>query len=724
MIGLKHKIVSFAFLFYFFVVFSNNYFAQNTSINKYQFISPIPNSSLNQPGTTIIIRDGGMIDKSTLDNQKIIVEGSKSGNHSGDFILAGDSKTIIFKPSIPFEPAEEVDVKFLSDVKTVEGRELFPIQFSFKISDKIIDKNSSNIENKLEYDKKIKNEINVKKDAETLPGIDDLPEDFPDITINVSDNPSLGFIFMAPFSYPDVSFSYLVIMDNNGVPVYYLRVPRLTADFKVQYNGSLTYYDYASNKFIELDSSYTVVDSFACGNGYPTDDHEFLLFPDGHSFLMSYDWQPVRMDTIVQGGDSTAIVIGLIIQELDADKNVIFQWRSWDHFQITDATEDIDLTAHTIDYVHGNAIELDYDGNLLFSARHMDEITKINRQTGEIIWRLGGLKSRNNQFQFIGDPRTFSHQHDIRRLSNGNITLYDNGNLHIPSYSRGLEYHLDEVTRTATLAWEFHNEPPTYYFAMGSTRRLGSNNTLIGWGWGTADSRVLTEVTEDGSIAFELSMPDSFASYRTFKFPWKTNLFVTNPDSVFFSPVTVGDSSSIFIDIISNSNEEITITGFYNTEDSYLINHPVPFTISPFGTEQLEIKFKPVEDGYFRDTLHIRSDTDTSRIAQILDIIGITDSIYLGIDVGTPVKTFLLEQNYPNPFNPITKINYSVPADGFVNIAVYNVLGEKVTEIVNSLQKAGNYEVTFNATNFASGMYLYRMESGDFVSVKKMMILK
>ena len=93
------------------------------------------------------------------------------------------------------------------------------------------------------------------------------------------------------------------------------------------------------------------------------------------------------------------------------------------------------------------------------------------------------------------------------------------------------------------------------------------------------------------------------------------------------------------------------------------------------------------------------------------------------VEIGTP-ESYDLSQNYPNPFNPTTKIKYSVPADGFVNIAVYNVLGEKVTEIVNSLQKAGNYEVTFDASNLASGMYIYRMESVDFVSVKKMMILK
>lgn len=722
MYDLKHKIVSFAILLYSFLIFTNNCFAQNTSIDKYQFISPIPNSSLNQPGTTIIIRDGDLINESTLANLEIIAEGSESENHKGEIILARDSKTLIFEPTIPFELGEEVFVTFLSKVTTREGRELPSIQFSFKIKDRLIDENSSNLKDRFEHSRKIINEINIKIDSEILPSLDDLPEDFPEITITDSDNPSPGFIFMAPYSYPSASFSYLSILDNNGVPVYYLRVPRLTADFKVQHNGSLTFYDYASNKFIELDSSYAVIDSFACGNDYPTDDHEFLLFPDGHSFLMSYDWQPVRMDTIVPGGDSTAIVIGLIIQELDVDKNVIFQWRSWDHFQITDATEDIDLTAHTIDYVHGNAIEVTMDGNLLISSRHLDEITKINRQTGEIIWRLGGLSARNNDFQFINGPITFSHQHDIRELSNGNFTLFDNGNLHNPQFSRSLEYQIDEVNMSAELVWDFNYTPAFYSPAMGSSRRLENGNTLIGWG--LIESKTITEVKSDGLIALDISLADSFLTYRAFKFPWRTNLFVTNPDSVFFSPVAVGDSSSIFVDVINKSSEEITITGFYNTEDSYTINHPVPFTILPFGSEQLEIKFKPTEDGFFRDTLHIRSDTDTSRIAQILEIVGITDSIYLGIEVETSVENFLLEQNYPNPFNPETKITYSVQVDGFVNISVYNVLGEKVANLLNTNVKVGNYELTFDSSGLASGMYIYRMESGDFVSVKKMMILK
>jgi photosystem II stability/assembly factor-like uncharacterized protein len=93
------------------------------------------------------------------------------------------------------------------------------------------------------------------------------------------------------------------------------------------------------------------------------------------------------------------------------------------------------------------------------------------------------------------------------------------------------------------------------------------------------------------------------------------------------------------------------------------------------------------------------------------------------VEVASPVD-FNLSQNYPNPFNPTTVITYSVPVDGFVNIAIFNVLGEKVANLVNTNVKAGNYELTFNASGIASGMYLYRMEAGDYVSIKKMMILK
>jgi len=85
---------------------------------------------------------------------------------------------------------------------------------------------------------------------------------------------------------------------------------------------------------------------------------------------------------------------------------------------------------------------------------------------------------------------------------------------------------------------------------------------------------------------------------------------------------------------------------------------------------------------------------------------------------------FELAQNYPNPFNPSTKIEYSIPSDGNVILSVYNVLGQKVSSLINGFIKAGTYTINFNASNLNSGLYFYKLESGNFTSVKKMMLLK
>jgi Ni,Fe-hydrogenase III small subunit len=108
--------------------------------------------------------------------------------------------------------------------------------------------------------------------------------------------------------------------------------------------------------------------------------------------------------------------------------------------------------------------------------------------------------------------------------------------------------------------------------------------------------------------------------------------------------------------------------------------------------------------------------------------------IHTGININYPTGvshnnnnipgTYRLEQNYPNPFNPVTNISYSIPKAGNVKLAVYDVLGREIASLVNEYKTAGNYSVSFNAENLASGVYVYRIESGDFTDVKKMMLVK
>ena len=85
---------------------------------------------------------------------------------------------------------------------------------------------------------------------------------------------------------------------------------------------------------------------------------------------------------------------------------------------------------------------------------------------------------------------------------------------------------------------------------------------------------------------------------------------------------------------------------------------------------------------------------------------------------------FELAQNYPNPFNPSTSIKFSIPQAAKVMLKVYDILGREVATLINSEKLAGNYEVNFDASKFASGVYVYTLTAGDFTSTKKMMLMK
>ncbi|HMU44429.1 MAG TPA: T9SS type A sorting domain-containing protein [Ignavibacteriaceae bacterium] len=85
---------------------------------------------------------------------------------------------------------------------------------------------------------------------------------------------------------------------------------------------------------------------------------------------------------------------------------------------------------------------------------------------------------------------------------------------------------------------------------------------------------------------------------------------------------------------------------------------------------------------------------------------------------------FVLEQNYPNPFNPSTAIRFQVPNASFVNLKVYDVLGKEVATLVNEEKPVGNYEVNFNPSNLASGIYFYTLQAGKFTETKKLILLK
>ncbi|MFA7361029.1 MAG: T9SS type A sorting domain-containing protein [Candidatus Kapaibacterium sp.] len=88
------------------------------------------------------------------------------------------------------------------------------------------------------------------------------------------------------------------------------------------------------------------------------------------------------------------------------------------------------------------------------------------------------------------------------------------------------------------------------------------------------------------------------------------------------------------------------------------------------------------------------------------------------------VKKYEMSQNYPNPFNPVTKINYALPKQGFVTLKIYDITGREIQTLVNEVKQEGYYTVDFNGSHLSSGVYFYRIQSGNFVSVKRMVLIK
>jgi hypothetical protein len=567
------------FLFYsilfitLFILNINTAVYSKTKINsEILYLSPVPGSDYITPETNIIIRFKNPINIKSIAAGNFAIEGTQSGKHSFRIIHENDNYTIILKPDHYFSRGEVVTVSIRKGITAIKGSEIQSYKFNFNITNTIIDKS---INYGLFYlEKDLKNNDYVHQDnAYNSIGppfrSDSIPPDFPLITVTKKKyDTAPGHIFLSNFGFgPSAGPPYLMVLNNSGYPILYKKMSGSCFDFKVQNNNTFSYYDGVTAKFYCTNTSFSIIDSFYCGNGYKTDGHELLLLPNNHAYLMSYDPQIVNMSQIVQGGDTAALVTGLIIQELDENKNVIFQWRSWDHFRITDATHE-NLLDDTIDYVHGNAIDLDHDGHILISSRHLDEITKINRQTGNIIWRLGG---KNNQFNFVNDSIRFSHQHSIRKMENGNYLLFDNGNYHSPPFSRAVEYKLDNIQNTATLVWQYRNSPNTFAFAMGNIHRLENGNTIIGWGSATP---TVSEVRPDGLKVFQLSFAFGIFSYRAFRYVWEETPVVLPALYNLYQnyPNPFNSTTSIKYDLPENGNVSLKIYDILGREVRTLIS--------------------------------------------------------------------------------------------------------------------------------------------------------
>ncbi len=339
-----------------------------------------------------------------------------------------------------------------------------------------------------------------------------------------ADGTAAGSIFLAPFDITAASGAYQstpnsqshsgpLVVDDRGEPVWFLPLGSTTAmDVRVQtYQGRpvLTWYEGTvlgaeGGSWVIFDPTYHEVARVQAGKGRHGDLHDLQLTPEGTALITIY--REIATPAVPR------LVTG-IVQEVDvASGRVLFEWRSNEHVGIDESYMPQVAPAGNVDYFHLNSIDVDTDGNLLLSARNTSTIYKVDRKSGAVLWRLGGMKS-----DFAVDAAaSFAYQHDVRRRPDGTITIFDN-NAAVPgaqTLSRGLRIKLDMKKMRASFVAEYLAPTARTTWAMGDVQQLEDGGVFIGWG--TDGS--FTELGPDGSVRLDARFADGSVSYRAFRF--------------------------------------------------------------------------------------------------------------------------------------------------------------------------------------------------------------
>ena len=331
---------------------------------------------------------------------------------------------------------------------------------------------------------------------------------------------SPGYVFVSPKKAPGEkapSQDAPLIVDSDGEPVWFHPLKDAEADafnFEVQsYKGEkvLTWWvghhtGYGQGVYVIADSSYRELKRLVAGNGLKGDHHEFLITPQDTALITIYN--KVGMDLSSVGGPVDGTVLDGIVQELDIESGeVIFEWHSLKHVELSEPR----ITPY--DHLHTNSIDIFDKDHLLISSRAKSTIFKLDRNTGEVVWRLGGERS---DFE-MGPGTRFALQHDARPHPDGTITIFDNGSPSTVEQSRGIVVEVDEDAMRATLVREYTHPDKLFSATQGSMQVLPNGNVFVGWG----SSPAISEFNHDGELLFSASFPTEGETYRAFRFPWK-----------------------------------------------------------------------------------------------------------------------------------------------------------------------------------------------------------
>ena len=328
-----------------------------------------------------------------------------------------------------------------------------------------------------------------------------------------------GYVFFTPAN--GVPPDGPMIADDAGNPIW-LRPDGegYATNFRVStYRGApvLSWWEgqsvggHGQGSYVIADGSYREVARVRAGNGYQGDLHEFILTPQGTALFTVFGNVPNYT------GPWKGPLLEGIVQEVDvATGKVLFEWHSGAHVGVDESYAGPPTQPdQAFDYFHVNSIDVADDGNLVVSGRHTWTVYKIDRVSGEIVWRLGGKKT---DFA-MGPGAQFYWQHDARAHPGDVMTIFDDGASGGPNppetQSRALTLQLDTASMSADVARALTHPNSLLATSQGNVEVMSDGGTFVGWG----SAPYFSEYGPEGTLRYDAQFSNG-PSYRAFRFPW------------------------------------------------------------------------------------------------------------------------------------------------------------------------------------------------------------
>jgi hypothetical protein len=367
-----------------------------------------------------------------------------------------------------------------------------------------------------------------------------LPPNFPANIIDRPGNPAPGYytvshgILISPAPSPP---HFVAVIDDYGVPLWYKTTSVPAIGLHRRPNGDLSWFGFASNRPYGVDANrgweiHGINGSLkrvvkTVGNATTaTDHHELLQLANGNDLAISYKLR-TGVNLTVLGMGTNQNVVDLDIQEVRPNGTRKWRWNSKDHIDTAEAIAAVKrtdpnqtYTGNEVDLVHANSVQEAPNGDLIVSVRGLNAVIRINRQTGKIVWKLGGtapFEPGAKHLAIKGDP--FGGplgQHDARLVGN-RLSMYDNQYLSPGTRpSRGLVYRLNTAAGTATMIYEHRNPRGEQSFGLGSMLYRSDGSAMIGWG---ARQPIIEELNAQQNRTFSFTWQSGGAQYRAHKYP-------------------------------------------------------------------------------------------------------------------------------------------------------------------------------------------------------------